>query len=251
MSVSNVKLVRVGCNITARTLVTKLQHFTVFDLTFGSDPLEGIQTPPWDETKVPTMNQGGLLGSIWTGLAWFAVQIVNGVTWAAMTMFNVWVGFCDTVFTTMGFPNVADTYRRWLTDSISFLIDALGYSFQLLTMFFSFLTEYFGKIYTILNMAFTTWMSMLTYFTAFLGGTYTSGVNIWVDYNIPQWITLGLILYPIYLVFLWEEEGLGAVIDQLTFLYNVLHGTVYLLLTIAEYIWAGISRLLEAIPVVE
>jgi hypothetical protein len=251
MSVSNVKLVRVGCNITARTLVTKLQHFTVFDLTIGSDPLQGIQTPPWDETKVPTMNQGGLLGAIWSALQNGFNSMWKDYFPYLVTAWMVFVELVDSVFAWAGYPGAFRTFTGWLGSMWGLLLASITYSVSLMTAFFSFVSIFMVQLIAFISEVFQWWGMIFTVTGSFLAGGYGTGVNIWTTYNVPQWITLGLILYPIYLMFLWEEEGLGAVIDQITFIYNTLHLMVYVFLTMVHYISAMISRLIEAIPVVE
>ena len=264
MSISNVKLVRIGCNMTtgavteypsATTFVTKAQRFDVFDFTFGSDPLEGVQTPPWDETQIPTLAQGGLLGSVWTTLqnlgGIIGTELRNALWNAFAPSISIAASILGAIFSYVGLPNPFPALVAWLQTGWFWMAASLGYCLTLLTSFFTFLATFMVQLTAFISEAFQWWGMVFTMTSSFLVGGYGTGVNIWTTYNVPQWITLGLILYPIYLVFLWEEEGLGAVIDQITFIYNTLHLMFYVFLTVIDYVSSMITRLFELIPIVE
>ena len=75
--------------------------------------------------------------------------------------------------------------------------------------------------------------------------------SIWDAIGMIWWITLAFILYPIWLLVLWEERGLDAVIshikgviDLFAFLGTILIGVIRLALNV-------IGRIIESIPVVE
>lgn len=157
----------------------------------------------------------------------------------------------DEIFAWLGFPGGATTLTGWLGSAWSWMVSSMTYSISLFPAFFTFLGTFMVQLVAFIAEAFQWWGAIFTATGSFLAGGYGTGVNIWTTYNIPQWITLGLILYPIYLVFLWEEEGLGAVIDQITFIYNSLHLMIYVFLTMIHYISSMTTRLIELIPIAE
>jgi hypothetical protein len=157
----------------------------------------------------------------------------------------------DSFFAWLGFPGGATTTSAWLGSAWSWLVSSMTYSLSLFPVFFTFLGTFMVQLVAFIAEAFQWWGMVFTVTGSFLAGGYGTGVNIWTTYNVPQWITLGLILYPIYLVFLWEEEGLGAVIDQITFIYNSLHLMAYVFLTMIHYVSSMITRMIELIPIAE
>jgi len=159
--------------------------------------------------------------------------------------------FYDEIFAYFGFPGGASTMTGWIGSAWSWMVSSMTYSISLFPAFFTFLGTFMVQLVAFIAEAFQWWGAIFTATGSFLAGGYGTGVNIWTTYNVPQWITLGLILYPIYLVFLWEEEGLGAVIDQLTFIYNSLHLMAYVFLTMIHYVSSMITRLIELIPIAE
>jgi hypothetical protein len=173
----------------------------------------------------------------------FLEVIIDGWTQALI--------FYDEIFAWLGFPGGASTMTGWLGSAWSWMVSSITYSVSLFPVFFTFLGTFMVQLIAFIAEAFQWWGAIFVATGSFLAGGYGTGVNIWTTYNIPQWITLGLILYPIYLVFLWEEEGLGAVIDQITFIYNTLHLMIYVFLTMIHYVSNMVTRLIELIPIAE
>jgi hypothetical protein len=85
----------------------------------------------------------------------------------------------------------------------------------------------------------------------FFTGTSAGAVELWNSLNLGQWVILGLIIYPIYLVLLWDTDGLDAVEHELRRDWWVLSTIFGVLLNVARFILDMIGRVIESIPVIE
>lgn len=80
MYASEIKLVRVGCRLSSPNDGVCVKDYDAFDLTFGwGKPFVGVQTPPYDESVIPAMRQGGILGALWTAIVNLGVQLINAL----------------------------------------------------------------------------------------------------------------------------------------------------------------------------
>jgi len=84
-----------------------------------------------------------------------------------------------------------------------------------------------------------------------MGGAYGTGADIWETLGISTWITLGMVFYPLYLVILWEESGMDAVIQQLTWIFGLLSWVFTFMSGVIMEAISLISTLIESIPVAE
>ena len=258
ISTKQIDLVRVQCRLETHLQAgnkyqrIELRDHDVFDITIGTEPFTGIQTPVFDETKVPVMPQGGFLGTL-------ASMFLNGLKNFAefmgphlLNFFYIFADFLDTIAASVGLPTVFTTlldylviFWEWFVDSLAYLVTLLG------TLFETVLGPVMAKFLNLLISVFTQWMNMITTFLHFLDGAYTGGLNLWNDLNLATWIMIGAILYPLYLVFLWEERGMEAVIAQLTFIKDIVYTLVHSFLAMAQWFIDLIGRIIESIPIVE
>jgi len=205
---------------------------------------------------------GGILANAFAPFYdWFAgiaPSIVNALTGTGSLIFQaiigawtLYVGVIDALFAWAGSPFSFSTFVGWVTDAAGWVSASFLYSVSLFTSFFTFLSGWLTGLLEIVVAAFTWWAMEIQMVGSFLTGSYGVGVNFWTEYNLTTWIGLVLICYPIFLVFMWDEKGLGAVIEHVTFMYNSFHLLAYILLTIIHYVSSMITRLIEMIPVAE
>lgn len=255
MSVSQIKLMKVWCELYVSAWTTSqtatLLKYEVMDLSFGQTPLTGIQTPSFDETRVPTMQQGGLAGFLGSTFLYVGKWLSDNIIFGGLGLWPMFVAFLDTISAWMGYPNGFSNMITWLVGAWGWFATSIVWIAALFPPIFGLLSAVFSKFVTLLVDAATYWIQMITYATSFLNGAYTSGINVWTDFNMSQWIILIVILYPMYLIFVWDEEGLDAVLAQLTFLFGIMSMLASFFLTVIKTIIGVISWIIESIPVVE
>lgn len=255
ISTKLIKLVRVRCRLEVPGGFTQnvtVSNYDVFDLTFGSSPMVGVQTPPFDETLVPAMPQGGgFLGVLWSGIQWLGKKMGE---WAGPHLMNFWmtfVGFLDTVFGWLGFPNLATNLISWTTSLFAWL----GTSFEsLITMLiptFLMLGTFLPKFTNTLATAFGVFADYFTNTWYILDSSWGMGASLWDSLQLSTWLMLGLILYPIYLLILWDQKGLDAAIGHVTMVMNMLAFIAKIFITVIQWTLALIGRIIESIPIVE
>jgi len=261
VSTKNIDLVRVRVRLEAAALFSggtpvaqyvELRNNAVSDLTFSTEPFAGIQTPPWDETRLPTLHQGGFLGSLWSALQRLGAMIVDAYGPSLLGFWNVFVNFLDTIAASFGAPGFFSTLFSWIAQFFTWMVSSVTYLTTLLTTIFTTvlgptLTKFLNLVASVANQ----WISMIMMVFSFLDGTFTAGFNVWEELNIASWITVGAILYPMYLIFLWDQKGMEAVIAQITFIKDVIFTLAHFFLAVAQWFVALIGRIIESIPVAE
>ena len=97
----------------------------------------------------------------------------------------------------------------------------------------------------------TSFVDTITLFTDMMAGGYGVGVDVWETFGISQWITIAIIFYPLYLVILWDQEGMDAVISQLSLMFGILSWLFGFFVTLIQFVIRLITTVIESIPVAE
>jgi hypothetical protein len=251
---SEIEMVKLVCRLEVPTYPNQtvfLSNFNIFDLTFGPSPLEGIQTPVFDETKVVVMPQGGFLGAIATALAnlnrWF--NIVVGT--ALLGYWTIFQGFVDSIFTYFGYPGAFSNFISWLGALWGWLADSFSWLITALTSTFILLGTFMTKLLNTIATAFGIFANMIQMIFGLLGGAYGAGTNIWETLGMSTWVMLFFILYPIYLLALWETRGFDAMINHLRGIFDILMFIGNIILSVIRLTTDLIFRMIESVPVAE
>lgn len=231
----------------------ELKNFEVFDTTIGdlATVFQGVQTPTFEETITPVMPMGGWMGAIWTGIMGLGAYLADNIVFGGLSLWPTFVAFLDTLAAYAGFPNLFSNLFSWLNSGWLWMVNSFTYLILLLTPMFSLLGESMGKFVTVVTTAATQWVAMLQQTWLLLDGAYTSGVHLYNDLGISQWIVLGLILYPLHLVILWDVWGLDPVEREIRIIWDVLNFLFSLFIRVAELIINVIGTIIESIPVIE
>ena len=251
-----IKMVKITCKLYSHVHYGTMPYhsisdYDVFDLTFGSDPLEGIQTPVFDETKVPVMPQGGFLGAVVSALSSLAKGLSDVFGPAILALWLIFVAFLDTIAGLFGAPKFFTNLFNFIGNIISWFVTSIGYVVSMLLSMFLFLGATMGKMVNTLTSVVNVFVSMIQKFFFVLDQGWGGASSLWDTLNLGMWVTLAAILYPIYLLYLWEEEGLDAVISQLKFIMDVLAMLIHGFITVIQITIDVIGRIIEAIPIVE
>lgn len=230
-----------------------ISDYPVWDLTFSQPfpPLTGIQTPIFEQTTYPNMPGGGIMGALFSGMSSWFKWLGENILYGGLNLWGTFVGFLDTISAWLGFPGGFTALVNWLAGGWTWLIASFGYIGQMLVQFFIILGASMGYIVALLTMAATQFVTILTTLVGFFQGSYGTGLSIWNDFGLTTWLTLALICYPLYLVFMWDEDGFDAVMSHLTFVFNILSMLAHFFISVIQMVFTGISTIVEAIPVVE
>jgi hypothetical protein len=223
----------------------------VQDLTLGKVPLTGIDTPAFDETKVPTMQQGGFLGCIIAGFSAIGKWLADNIIWGGLSLWGNFVGFLDTIGALLGHPHFFSDLFTAVIQDITYFVDSFGYMISLVYDFFLLIWALFSSFVITLGNLIAALLNTLTIFQNIMNGTIGAGGNVWNQLNISGWILLFLIFYPLYLLILWEDEGSDAVMRQLNFIFGIAVGLFNFFEMIISHIVSIAGTIIESIPVVE
>jgi len=255
VSASQIQLMRIRSNLSIPAIddaqYVTVKNYDVFDLTFGSDPLQGVQTPSFDETRVPVMPQGGFLG--WLGSTLSGIWRWLGAAFgpALLNFWNAFVGFLDTIFTWAGWPNGFSQLLSWIGSLLSWLGNSFTYLLAFLTSVFTFLMSFLGKMLNTLSTIVGQWVSIVSSFFGFLGDSANTGVHLWNDLGLANWVIIGAILYPIFLFTIFERKGIDGVLNHLKMVLDIFGWIVNIFITVIQLFLNLIGRIIESIPVVE
>lgn len=200
--------------------------------------------------SIPTAlsNIGGAFAG---GLINYASQLVSNFGKAMMGFGQSWVPVLDRVSGWFGYPTFFTDILAYISVLYAYLANSVSWVYSMLSNLFVLLGQNMAKFITVISM----WTGVLYSFFqntyAFLDGTYTAGISVYTDLGIANWITVGFVLYPIYLLTVWERHGTEGLIIHLTFVKDVLFNIFSLLFKIAETAYTFLFRLIEAIPLAE
>ena len=229
-----------------------ISDYGIFDVTMAQQlPMRGISTPPWDETSMPGVGNHGVFGAIFSLFSGIGGWLSENVLFGGLNLWGSFVAFLDTIAGWLGAPGFFSFLFEQIAEGLTYLYEAAGYVVGMLSGVFSLFGELLGVFVTMVGDLILGFVDFLTIFTDMMAGGYGAGVNIWEDLGISTWITIAMIFYPLYLVFLWEKEGLDAVFNQLSMIFGLLVGIYTLLEGIILGVVQLITSLIESIPVAE
>jgi hypothetical protein len=229
-----------------------IADFGVYDVSLAQQlPMRGISSPPWDETQMPTVGNSGLVGAIFSLFSGIGGWLSENVLFGGLNLWGNFVAFLDTIAGWLGAPG----FFSWLFDQIAgglaYLYAGALQTVDMLVPMFLLIGEVLGTFVTIVSDIITGFVNTLTIFTDMMAGGYGAGVNVWNDLGISTWISIGIVFYPLYLLWLWEKEGLDAVMQQLGWIFGLFVAIYKLLEGIILGVVQLITSLIESIPVAE
>jgi hypothetical protein len=249
ISTKDVELIKVYSRLykSGSSYVVEVKSPEVFDRKIAKGDFTGIPTPPFVPPKVMDMPQGGLFGLLQTFLA----SIVAAITQALSPAFATCVAILDGIFAWAGWPGGFTQITTWISQMAGFMISAMGWMMTMLTGLFGFFTVTVPAMLYVVTSALTIYIDMIGKFWGFFTGLFGTGFDVWNDFGGTQWVTIGIMIYPMYLLLLWTEHGLAPVMVHLDFWGGLIMGLVNIAISLAGMVWSFISGLIENIPVVE
>jgi len=197
------------------------------------------------------LSVGELAGSVWATLGSYAQPILSSITDALNIMGPALVNMIDGIFGWFGYAGAFSTFLDFLGGLWAWLGTSMTYLISLLTSSFDLMSSFMGKFLNATTTAVGIWANMINTFWNVIDGVYAGTLNIYTTIRIDLWIQLFFILYPIYLLYVWEERGLDAVIGHLKMMLDIgaFFGRTFI--TVIQLFSSIISRLIEMIPVAE
>jgi hypothetical protein len=232
--------------------VIYLHNYEVLDYTHSKElPLHGIQTPVFDDTKMPDVGQTGLLGALFSVFQGIGQWLSENVMFGGLNLWGNFVAFLDTIAGWLGAPKFFTNLFNWIGSGFTYLTQSATYVFTLLYNFFLMIGQLMGAFIATLGEFVLSIITTLGYLVDFLGGIGTGAGNLWDQFQIWSWIQLALIFYPIYLIILWEEHGMDAVLSQLTMIWGIASWLFGFFIQIIMAVISFAHTLIESIPVAE
>ena len=251
-----IKMVRYWCNLTVGDAdagqIIEIHNYDVFDATHSKQlPMTGISTPVFDETLIPTVGQKGMLGALFSMFSGFGQWISENVMFGGLNLWSNFVNFLDTVAAWFGAPKFFTNLFNWLAQLFGYMGEAAGYLLSITSDFFSLLGSLMAVFLTTMGDVISAFVNTITMITDMMGGAYGVGANLWEDLGISTWLSVLIILYPLYLVILWDQEGMDAVIKQLTLIFGILNWVFHFTVSVIQFILSIVESSVESVPVVE
>lgn len=226
-------------------------NFPVFDTTNGGSPLKGIATPPWDDTQMPAMKNTGVLGAIWSMFQGIGAWLSENILFGGLNLWGNFVAFLDTIAGWLGAPKFFSNLFAYLGELFGNFVSGVGYSLELIYQFFVMIGLFIGSFITTLGELVLSIGNTLAGIIDIMGGTIGGAGNLWNQLGISSWLTLAMIFYPIYLIILWEERGMDAVMNQLTMIFGIATWLWHFFITLGTFVINLVSSLIESIPIAE
>ncbi|MBA7493564.1 hypothetical protein ES702_04123 [subsurface metagenome] len=233
----------------------------VFDLTFATGEMKGIQTPPFTETLVPTVGAGGIFGVLFSSISWMTNAIVNALGPGILNSWTVLVGFLDTLSGYFGYPtffsdvlSLISTLGKTFTASINYMIAIVEPIFLVMSVGITFVL---GMLLSVIN----TLIALGTIMADIITGVsdYTTGFGdlmaLFDNLGPEFWLNF----IPLILVIYWfdsidkrsERQGgwmqiffgdLNSIMSVLSFAFDMVYKSLTLFMQ-------GLFWVIDAIPI--
>jgi len=256
ISSEQIKMMRFWCELEVDDAdsgqYVSIENYEAFDITHSRDlPLVGMTAPVFDETLIPTIGQKGILGalfSMFTGLGqWLSENIVFG----GLNLWSTFVDFLDTIAAMFGAPKFFTNLFDWIYEALGYVYLSFEYVLSIVSSVFSLMGVLLAAFLTTMADIITSFVNAISMFTDMMAGGYGVGVDVWETFGISQWITVAIIFYPLYLVILWDQEGMDAVVSQLSLIFGILSWLFGFFVTLIQFVIRLITTVIESIPVAE
>lgn len=230
-----------------------LRNFDTFQPTQVSytGKMQGVPTPDKEGTLTPDINTPGFQGILYSGFMIGMSRLAQDIARASWGLWTFFVGALDTIAAYFGAPNFFSNLVSILYSGFLWVAQGFLYIVTFMTSVLIFTTATLASILSGFAQGITIWVGMWGTFWWVIQGMGGAGVDIITVMNLPMWFELFLVAYPMYLVYLWDKEGGGAVQDHLQFIFGILQMIGGGLLGITDWVIAQLSRTIEATPAVE
>lgn len=230
----------------------EIRNFEHFDDTRSQVlPLTGISSPVFEETATPVVGNKGLLGALYTMFASLGSFLSENILFGGLNLWGSFVGFLDSIAAMFGAPRFFSNLFSQISVMLSYIWDGFTWIANILLAIFQLFVNLVGEFLTIMADLILSLLNTLTHFLDMMGGAYGVGVDIWNDLGISTWITVLLVFYPIYLIILWDMEGMDAVLTHLTWMFGLLTWIFNFLVSLIQFAIGLVVAVIESIPVVE
>ena len=256
ISTQRTKMIRAWCNVTVSDndagQYVSVENYEAFDITHSRQlPLVGMSSPVFDETLIPTVNQRGMLGALWSMFSGLGQWLSENVIFGGLNLWSTFVDFLDTIAGFLGAPDFFTNLFTWIGQSVGYIGTAFDYLVEIVVDVFALFGSLLGAFLETMGELITSLVNTVTIFTDMMGGAYGTGVDLWETLGISSWLTVAMVFYPLYLIILWEEKGMDAVIQQLTWIFGLLSWVFTFMSGVIMDAIGLISTLIESIPVAE
>jgi hypothetical protein len=231
--------------------IYQIKATPMLNFNIGTD-MYGVDTPSPIEPTLPSEAQsGGILGWLGNQLGNIFAGIQNYFNWGLNVEWIMFTYMLDTIASWAGYPGLFSNLFAFLGNLWTGVVTGFSAFASMLASFLTFSGSFLTDLVSNLATGAGIWTNMVTMMMDMIGGAYGTGVDLWTTLNVSQWVIVGLILYPMYLLFLWDQKGFDALADHLLFVKDVLAFIGGVFLRIIEIFTNIISRIIEAIPVAE
>lgn len=258
ISIKQLKMMRVWSRIesgvnTGNNYTWTLTDYDLQDFKTVSprEKMQGIDTPTLIDTKVVHMPNTGFYASLVAAVQNQMNMIATAISYGGLQLFSVFVGFLDSVAAIFGYPKLFTNLFAWIASTWGWMVTSFTNGILFLTQIFLFVAVSFTDLLAIFTVFVTNFITIWSTFVDYITGGYGTGLNMIEALGIMSWLQLFAIFYPLWLIFLWDQQGIDALVAHLTFVMNILTFGLHLFLGVAEFGLGLIFRVIEAIPVAE
>lgn len=243
---------RVEQGANARNNSVILKDYDILNWKIAGGGMEGIDTPIFVASKMPSMPSSGFLDALAAALSGVFNPIIDAFVWAGLEAWGILVEFLDSIASWLGFPNAFSNFASYIVTLFSYVGTAMGQMSTMLTEIFTFFTGPIVLFLTFIGQFFSSVITTLTTMINIMRGVYGGGVDIITYFPIADLITLFFVFsVPVYLLTAFATKGIGEVWRIISTVMDVLLYFINLFIRVINFVINMISSLVEAIPVVE
>jgi len=228
----------------------RMEEFDLLSYKIAPDIMSGIDTPIFTETKIPAMPAGGFLAALSSAFSALIKTLADALGPGLLAFWDVLVDFLDTIFTWAGWPNGFSQIVGWISSFFTFMINSASTLLTILTSIFEIVTGPLVDFLALTAGLITNTISSLTGMVTQITNAYNDTVLPLTPMIVPI-ITLIGVMLPMWELIRMEQKGFAILFQDLNMIFDLFAFFINLFLNIVNFVVGLISKLINAIPVIE
>ncbi len=255
ISIGELTLSRVWAKIgqadNANDVKWSLRDFDIQDFNYVKEggKVEGINTPILIATKLISMPQTGFYSALASAILVGMEAIRSGISTAILYNLIIFFSAIDLIFALAGYPGLVFAIWDSLASLYVYFMIIEGYALQLIPAMMNFITVVMPSFLLLFVQFLSGWVTISQSFFWVLGYTAAGGKNIYE--TLTPFIPMLGVAYFLFLVTLWEKQGLSAMLDHVTMMIGLIGSFGGFLYSISEGFINLLFRIIEVTPVAE
>jgi hypothetical protein len=228
----------------------RMEEFDLLSYTIAPGEMQGVNTPIFTETRVPSMPSGGFFAALAAVFSSLIDLLTNSLGPGLLDFLDVFVGMLDTLFTMAGWPNGFSQILSWISTFFTFMITSGEYLVDILTSLFEIVTGPLVNFISLTGSMITNTITTITGMLAQINTAFNDTAAPLLP-AVTSIMTIIGVMLPFWEIVRMEQKGFQILFEDLNMVLNLFAFFISLFTKVINLVIRFTSFLIESIPVAE